>query len=260
MKNLLIDIGNTNIVIGYYDNSKKIVSFRIATDQNFTEDEYFLKIRSLLKDCKINLQKIDSLALSSVVPVLTKTFSHLRKKYFPKTRLINISHKSPLGLSFGTKKTSHIGADLLMNAYAAKKKYNRSCIICDFGTATTIQLVSKDGFFWGGAIVPGVITSAKTLFDSATELSQIELKKSEKIISLDTTEALRAGIINGSLFLVEGFIKEIKKKFASLDIFTIATGGLAQMICADSSLIDKIDKDLILDGLDLICSKGQVAP
>ena len=181
-KNFVIDIGNTNIVLGIYIGQDSEYFWRLKTDGNQTEDEYFSVINSLFADVSLSVNEIKNIAISSVVPTLTQIFSVMVKKYFPESSTKIVDVKLDLGLSFAVENPNFIGADLIVNAFAAKEKYQTNCIICDFGTATTVQLVGADGYFYGTAIIPGVKTSAKNLFQSASQLSEIKLQKSPYIL------------------------------------------------------------------------------
>ncbi len=249
--NLVIDIGNTHIVFGIFFNDNLLESKRIGTDRLKTEDEYYIILKNLLNDI-ISISDISKVVLSSVVPPLTRVFDHLINKYFLQKPII-VTYKTPLGLTFSVKNPEHIGADLLVNAFAAKQLYKKNVIVCDFGTATTIQLVGKDGYFYGTTISPGVITAADSLFLKASLLSNIRLEKPTKLLGTNTKEALLSGIIRGHAYSIDGFITDIKRKYNDLkDIITVATGGMAEMIFELSKNIDIVDKNLTLTGLNLI--------
>jgi len=253
--NMVVDIGNTHIVIGIYTNSEFQYSWRLNTDSTKTEDEYFSIIKQLADDRKLVQSQINKAAISSVVPEITRIFSHLIKKYL-KCDVEIVNAYSELGLKFPIDDPGFIGSDLIVNAFSAKEKYKTNCLICDFGTATTIQLVGKDGRFFGTIIAPGVITSAKNLFDSTALLSNIQLKEPKHLLGTNTTDALLSGIITGNSLMLNAFIKALKKEHKHLSpIKTIATGGIAELICKNSKEIDIIDKNLTLDGLNRICIK-----
>ncbi|MFO7896270.1 MAG: type III pantothenate kinase [Candidatus Cloacimonadales bacterium] len=254
-KNLVADIGNTHIVIGIFAENKVMHSFRLSTDKLKTEDEYFTLIHNLCQSAGFDLKKIKNFALSSVVPKLTRSFCHLSEKYFQLSPII-VDAYLDLGLSFPMSDPGFIGADLIVNAFAACEKYQCNTIICDFGTATTLQLVGKDGFFHGTIIAPGVLTSAASLFSSASKLSQIQLTSPPHILGTNTADALKSGIINGNQLMIDAMIKQIKQEYPTLlPLKTVATGGIAQLICQNSSEIDLIDKNLTLEGLNLICNR-----
>ncbi len=253
--NLVIDIGNTHIVVGIYTEGNLFHSWRLRTDKESTEDEYFAILRILFSEEKISFNDFNICALASVVPALTQVFAHLIVKYFG-CKIEIITGNSNLGLTFPMANPNYIGADLIVNAFAAWKKYKTNCLICDFGTATTIQLVGADGYFYGVSISPGVRTSANSLFNIASLLSNIGLQTPDKILGTNTKSALQSGIVLGNAFMVDGIIKKIRQDYKHLeDIKTIATGGIAKLICESTKEIEIVDKTLTLDGLQLICER-----
>ena len=253
--NMVIDIGNTHIVMGFYSGGTIVCSWRLSTDKSRTEDEYYIIIKNLAVGNEINFEEINKVAISSVVPELTHLFSHLTQKYI-KCPLQVVNAYTDLGLKYPVKDPGFIGSDLVVNAFSALKKYKTNCIICDFGTATTIQLVSADGNFYGTIISPGVITSAKNLFDSAALLSNIQLQAPDTLLGTNTKDALLSGIITGNEIMLDGFVKALKEQYKNLGkIITIATGGIAELICRNSKEIDVIDKMLSLDRLNMICQQ-----
>jgi len=253
MKNriIVIDIGNTNLVIGLYDDDQLLSSWRLFTDKSRTEDEYFIVISSLLLSIKEDLENIAIAVLSSVVPQLNRVIRKLFEKY-SNCRFIQVNSEMDLNLKFLTPDYSHIGADLLAIAYTSVHKYKTNTIICDLGTATTIQLTGKDGTFYGASIIPGVKSSSNILFEKASQLTDIKLERPKGILGLTTKDALLSGIINGHAFILDGFIRRIKEEYNLKDYKTIATGGIARLICSCSQEIEIVDDSLILDGLNLI--------
>ena len=253
--NMVVDIGNTNIVLGFYTKTELLYIWRLNTDKAKTVDEYFSIIKQLINDRKLELSQIKKVAISSVVPEITEIFSHLISTYI-KCDIAIIDAYSDLGLIYPVKNLKFIGSDLVVNAFSAKEKYKTNCIICDLGTATTIQLVGEDGFFYGTIIAPGVITSSKNLFNSTALLSSVQLKRPEHLLGTNTTDALLSGILTGNKLMLNGFINALKDEYKHLgSIKTIATGGIADLIYKDSKEIDIIDKNLTLDGLNFICCK-----
>lgn len=256
--NFVLDIGNTHIVAGLYFGSEIKFSFRLASDRLKTEDEYFATISSLLQQAEIAQNSISVAAVCSVVPDLTRVFDHLLNKYF-QCEVYIVNSSSSLGITYPMPDPAFIGADLVVNAYAAQRKYKQNCIVCDLGTATTIQLVGKDGYFWGTIIAPGVITSASHLFSKASKLANIKLQKPGNILGITTEDALLSGIVTGNAIMLDGFINKIKNEYKQLDnIIAIATGGIAELICSSSSEIDIVDKNLTLDGLNIYCNEKRV--
>ena len=254
--NLVLDIGNTNIIFGFYKESRLLSSWRFQSDTLKTEDEYYAMIKVIAADRELDLKKIKITAMSSVVPELTNTFLHLIEKYLD-CSCINVNAYTDLGLKFPVPDPGFIGSDLIVNAYSAINKYKENCIICDFGTATTIQLISKKGFFYGTAIIPGVITSTETLFKKASQLSGIKIKETPKIIGTNTEDALLAGILKGNSLMTDGFIDKIKEEYKNLtDIKVIATGGIAKLICKYTTKVDFVDPFLTLEGLNRVCNRN----
>jgi type III pantothenate kinase len=220
-----------------------------------TEDEYFSTINVLLENSSIECKRIDKLIISSVVPSLTRVFSHMAEKYF-ESELLNVTPYLDLGLKFPMSDPGFIGADLIVNAYAVKELYGKNCIVCDFGTATTIQLVGADGYFHGTIIAPGVLTASANLFQKASLLAAVQLKKPETLLGTTTETALQTGIVTANAIMLDGLIERIRAQYKDLgEIFTVATGGIAELICGECEHVDHIEKNLTLIGLNLIGNK-----
>ncbi|MCD4650746.1 MAG: type III pantothenate kinase [Candidatus Cloacimonetes bacterium] len=252
----VIDIGNTHIVTGVYTGNDLLFTWRVSTDKSRTEDEYFTIFQQLLEQHNQPVNEFELCVMSSVVPTLTRVFSHMIEKYF-QIRLLHVTPHSAIGLRYPMPDPGHLGADLVVNGYAAWKKYKKSCIICDFGTATTIQLVDADGYFHGTAIMPGVVSSSKSLVENAAQLSAIQLKKPQGILGTTTKDALLSGIINSHAWAVDSFIRKIRAEYSELGtIKAVATGGITPMICELIESIDIVDPTLTLDGLNLIGQSG----
>ncbi|MBN2828881.1 MAG: type III pantothenate kinase [Candidatus Cloacimonetes bacterium] len=249
---LVVDIGNTHIVLGCYLDGKLCANWRLHSDREKTSDEYFCQLQSFFSNTIKEEMSIEKVAMSSVVPELTRIFTHLVQRYL-ECPLIDVTGYTPLGMSFSIPDPSFIGADLIVNAYSAWKKYETNCIICDFGTATTIQFVDREGHFHGTAIAPGVQSSATGLFTKAALLTNIQLDPPEHLLGTNTKEALLSGIILGHVFLIDGFARKIRQQFKHLgEIKCIATGGISGLLVEKSEEIDIVDKQLTLDGLYLI--------
>ena len=251
--NLVIDIGNTHIVIGVYEKQELIHFWRLHSNTEKTEDEYFTSLYTLFQQVNISLHDIKKIAIGSVVPGLTRVFEHLSQKYLSaKLHLVNAY--SDIGLTFPAADPGFIGADLVINAFACLEKYDSHAIICDFGAATTVQLIGKNGYFYGTVIIPGVMTSVNNLYNKASLLSTVKLFSPKSILGTNTGDALRAGVVMGSAFMIDEIVRQIKKEYHSLDnIKVIATGGISKLISENSKEITIIDKNLTIDGLNLYC-------
>ncbi|MFA5498504.1 MAG: type III pantothenate kinase [Candidatus Cloacimonadia bacterium] len=250
---LVIDIGNTNIEIGVYSQAGIVCSWRINTNLNQSKDEYYATLDSLAKSSNINLQLTKLTAIASVVPDLSRIFNNLLRRHL-NTEIINVSANTPLGLTFPAKDPSFIGADLVVNAYSALHKYRTNVIICDFGTATTIQLIGNEGRFYGTVIAPGIIISSESLFNKASLLKSIQLETPKHTLGTNTKDSLLSGIITGHCLMVDSFIRRIKAEHSELsNIQAVATGGISTLLEKSLTEIDHFDKKLTLDGLYLIC-------
>jgi len=247
---LVVDIGNTNIVCGLYARQTLKWHARLQSSSKRTADEYYALLASLWND-HYQIGRIKYVTMASVVPELTRIWHHLFQKYL-QVNVVEINGYSPLGLSFKTADPGFIGADLIVNAYSAVHKYNATCIICDLGTATTIQLVTSSGQFYGTIIAPGLRTGASFLFDNAALLSEIELTAPQHLLGTNTRDALLSGIVGGHAFMIETYIKKIRSEHSEQSpIISIATGGIAELIKPMIPSLDFVDKTLTLDGLNL---------
>ncbi|MEK6681716.1 MAG: type III pantothenate kinase [Nitrospirota bacterium] len=253
---LAIDIGNTNIVLGVYENKKLLHHSRINTHPHRTSDEYRILIKSLLNSDSIDTKKIKGLIVSCVVPPLLAVFEEALKRYF-KVRPIIVNHKTSTGIKICYTNPKEVGADRIVNAVAAYHEFGGPVIIIDFGTATTFCIVSSKGEYLGGVIAPGVTISAEALFERASKLPAVELIKPKTIIGKDTVSSMQSGIIYGHAGMVDAIVERIKAEMKWKNPMVIATGGLVELIAPETKTIKKIRPSLTLEGLRLIYAKNQ---
>lgn len=259
---LAVDVGNTNVVLGVFNGGKLITSFRLATDNNRSADEYGIMIDQMFRHEGMDPADIDDVIISTVVPSLLFTLQHMCYKYF-KISPIVVETGIKTGLRIKCDDPRQIGSDRIANAVAAHYKYGGSLIVVDFGTATTFCAVTEDGEFLGGAIAPGIKTSAKSLFEKTAKLPNVDLELPKKMICKNTIENMQAGLIYGHMGLTEYIIEGMKNELVSDygksydDIKVIATGGMARMVETGVKCIDIIDKRLILEGLVMIYEKNK---
>ena len=246
---LAIDIGNTNIVLGAYDQEQLIASWRINTDPSRMPDEYAVLLDSLLGYAQRSLRDASAVVLSSVVPALTSTFEELAGQYC-KTTPIVVGPGIRTGIKILYENPREVGADRIANAVATLELYGGPAIVIDFGTATTFDAVTANGEYLGGAIAPGLIIAADALFSHAARLYRVELKRPKMAIGRNTGVSVQAGLIFGYIGLVEGLIQRFQQEMGPAHV--IATGGLAEVIAKESSLIEITNPLLTLDGLRLI--------
>lgn len=253
---LVLDIGNTNIVLGVYHNKDIITSWRISTDRKKTSDEYGMIVLQLFQHSNINPQDIDGAIISSVVPSVIYTVEHMCRKYF-KHNPLQVGPGIKTGMNIKYDNPKEVGADRIVNAVAAFDRYGGPCIIIDFGTATTFCAVSSKAEYLGGAICPGVKISTEALFQSAAKLPRIELVKPANIIARNTVNSMQAGIIYGYVGQVDYIVRRMKKELGTETAKVVATGGLARLIASESEEIQEINSLLTLDGLRIIYDLNQ---
>lgn len=250
---LVIDVGNTNTVLGLYDGDELIYDWRIRTVIGHTVDEYGMLIYNLYKSSRSKTKRIRSIngiIISCVVPPMLNILEQLSIKYFNiKPMIIGPGIKTGMPIFYDNPK--EVGADRIVNAVAAYHKYKRESIIVDFGTATTFDYISKKGEYMGGCIAPGIVISSEALFQRAAKLPRVEFSRPKTIITKDTISAMQAGIMFGYAGLVDGIVERIKAEVKT-DPLVIATGGLAKVVAEETKTIDKIEEMLTLDGLLII--------
>lgn len=252
---LVIDVGNTNTVIGVYENDKLTYDWRIRTIRDTTADEFNILANALFTDKGIDRSKIKKTVISSVVPSAVSILNAFCEKYLALTPLwINPDSVKKL-MPIRYNNPNEVGADRIVNAVAAYDKYETSLIIIDFGTATTFDVISEKGEYLGGAIVPGVMISAEALFQKASRLPRVELFKApEDVIGKDTIDSIKSGIIHGNAAMVDGMVERMTKEMGTSPR-VLATGGLAPLISGLSKSIEKVEQSLTLDGLRIISNE-----
>jgi type III pantothenate kinase len=247
---LAFDVGNTNIVIGAFQDETLITHWRIKTDIHRTRDEYGMVMSCLFNYSGLEMDKVKAVVISSVVPPLMQELELFILKYFAcKPLVVGPGVKTGLALKYDNPR--EVGADRVVNAVAAYHKYGGPLIIVDFGTATTFCVVNERGDYLGGAIAPGVVISTEALFARASKLPRVELVKPRSVIGKNTINSMQAGIIYGFVGQVEGIINRIKAEIEEKPL-VVATGGLAHSIAKETAVIDKVDDFLTLDGLRII--------
>jgi type III pantothenate kinase len=247
---LAIDIGNTNIVLGLYQGKKLITHWRLATQAERTSDEYGVIISQLIDYAGYRCEQISAIAVSCVVPPMLTTAQELAQKFFKVEPLI-VGPGIKTGMSILYESPKDVGADRIVNGIAAYEKYHDTCIIVDFGTATTIDLISKKGEYVGGAIAPGLSISLEALIQRASKLPRIEVVKPKEVVGRNTINSIQAGIFYGYVGLVDGIVKRIQDEFR-VRAKVVATGGLAPLVASECSSISEVDEFLTLEGLRII--------
>ena len=252
---LVIDIGNTNITLGIYDQDDLIGTYRLTTKMQRTSDEFGLMLLSFLHTSSINPEDIDDIIISSVVPKINYSFTNAIKKYIHKEPIF-IGPGIKTGIDIRIDTPSSLGADRLVDAAGAYYTYGGPCIVIDFGTATTYDVVTAKGEFIGGATAPGLGISANALSSQAAKLPEVEIQKPEKIIAKNTIKSMQAGTVYGYIGQTEYIIKKIKEEYGQ-NLKVISTGGLGRVISNETDEIDIYDADLTFKGLKLIYDRNK---
>ncbi len=248
---LAIDIGNTNIKYGIFDGENLKESFRVSSRISRTADEYGSVLVNLIEDKGIDKSKIDGIIISSVIPPLNYTICHMCEYFFNITPIM-VGPGIKTGLNVKVENPKEVGADRIVNSVSAYKKYGGPIVVIDFGTATTFNVIDKDGTLLGGVIAPGIKTALEGLVNNTAQLPMIELVSPKKAIAKNTETNMQAGIIFGFAGLTEKILNKIKKELNVTEIKVIATGGLGEIIAKEVKEIDKVDRTLTLDGLKYI--------
>lgn len=251
----VLDVGNTNIVLGVFEGDKLKHHWRMETNRHKSEDEYAMQVKSLFEHANITFSHINGMIISSVVPPIMASLERMCEKYFDLVPLI-VGPGIKTGLNIKYENPREVGADRIVNAIAAIKEYGSPLIIVDFGTATTYCYINEQKQYMGGAIAPGISISTEALYSKAAKLPRIEIVRPEGIIGKNTVASMQAGILYGYVGQVEGIVQRIKK-YSKMNPRVIATGGMADLIANESKAIDVVDPFLTLKGLQLIYQRNK---
>ena len=256
---LLVDVGNTNIVLGVQEGEKCIASWRLSTDVKKTSDEYAIQIIQLFNQNGLDSKLVTGIIISSVVPNIMHSLENaIRKCFSIEPIVVGPGVKTGINIKYDNPK--EVGADRIVNAVAVHELYSRPTIIIDFGTATTFCALMENGDYLGGCIVPGVKISSDALFERAAKLPRVELEMPKNIICKNTVNSMQAGIVYGYVGQVEYIVNKMKEEIKARtkeEPYVVATGGLANLINSNTDVIDEVNSDLTLEGLRLIYYKNK---
>ena len=251
---LTIDVGNTNITCGVFDEDVIVASFRITTKMPRTSDEYGMILYNLLEQNNIQPMDIGDAIICSVVPNVMHSLRGGLVKYFHITPII-VEAGIKTGIRIVTPNPQQIGADRIVDAVGAYEIYGGPVLVIDFGTATTYDFVDESGAFLGGITAPGIRISAKALSEDAAKLPEIEIKKPESILGKDTITSMQAGSVYGQIGQTEYIINKVKEEVGLENVKTVVTGGLGRIIANETTCIDIYDPNLTLKGIYRVYKK-----
>ena len=256
---LVLDVGNTNTVLGVFKEKELLVEWRLSTDAKKTADEYGIQVMQLFYQRNIKIEHIKGVIISSVVPNIMYSLEHMIRKYFKLTPMV-VGPGVKTGINVKYDNPKEVGADRIVNAVSAHEIYKRSLILIDFGTATTFCAISKDANYLGGTICPGIKIASEALFERAAKLPRVELIKPETVIGKNTVSSMQAGLIYGYIGQVDYIVNKMKSEMINMgeeEPFVVATGGLSKLISRDCTTIDEFHPYLTLEGLRMIYEKNR---
>lgn len=252
---LVLDAGNSSIVLGVYQEDQLSYHWRMGTDRHKTEDEYAMQVKAFFSHAGITFEQIEGIIISSVVPHIMFALETMCKKYFQLKPLV-VGPGLKTGLNIKYENPREVGADRIVNAIAAMDAYSVPLIIVDFGTATTFCYINEQGFYMGGAIAPGISIATEALYTKASKLPRIEITIPQNVVGKNTVAAMQAGIVYGFVGQVEGIVSRMKAQ-SKEEPLVVATGGMAHLIANESQAIDVVEPYLTLKGLYILYKRNQ---
>jgi len=251
---LVIDAGNTNIVFAVRDGDQWRGTWRIATDPQRTSDEYAVWLLTLLQHARLTPAEINGAVIGTVVPAALYHLRRLCRDWFSVEPLIARANLD-WGFEIKVDNPNEVGADRLVNAMAAHTRFGGPLVVVDFGTATTFDVVDRDGAYLGGAIAPGINLSIEALHRAAARLPRIGIGRPQSVIGRATVPAMQSGIYWGYVGLVEGIVARIAGEYGG-PLKCVATGGLAPLFAEGTHVLQHIEPDLTLDGLRMLAERN----
>jgi len=260
---LVVDIGNTNVSLGWFDypgdadgegTGTLAHHWRVGTRREHTSDEVGLILSSLFAQSQRSVSEVSDVIISSVVPPLLPIYERVSQKLFERPPLV-VGPGIRTGMPVRYENPREVGADRIVNAVAAYEMFGGPVIAVDFGTATTFDCVSADGEYLGGVIFPGMLTSLEALFERTSMLHRVEIARPRSVIGKTTTGALQSGLLYGTAGVVDSMVERIRKELGPARV--VATGGLAGLVSAESASIERVEPFLTLEGLRILYEKNR---
>lgn len=253
---LTVDVGNTNVTLGLFKEKELYCTFRMTTQMARTSDEYGVLIADMLEKKGIDTEDVEAVIVSSVVPKIMYSLTSGIVKYLGVTPMV-VEAGTKTGIKINRTNPREVGTDRIVDVVGAFEIYGGPCIVIDFGTATTYDLITEDGTFAAGVTSPGIRICAKALWNETAKLPEIEIKKPDSILGKDTISSMQAGIVYGYIGQTEYIIEQMKKESGLKNIKVVATGGMGRIIYENTDKIDVYDTELTLQGMRIIYEKNK---
>ena len=252
---LVVDVGNTTSVFGLFRGEDLVLDLRVSSEGQRTADEYAAMLLPLFQHSGIRAEQVESMMVSSVVPPVNRHLERFATRYF-QTKPMFVEPGLDAGIEIVYDNPNEVGADRVVNAVAAKARWGAPVVAVDFGTATTFDVVDETGAYVGGVICPGLVISAEALFARASRLWKVDVRKPQRVLAKNTSEAIQAGLYYGYIGLVDGILERLLEELPT-PCSVVATGGQAELIASGSRFIREVDPHLTLTGLRLICERNR---
>jgi type III pantothenate kinase len=252
---LALDAGNSNITIGAFEERQLISQWRLRTVHEQTSDEWGILLRNLFSPAGLDIEQVDGIIVSSVVPPIDSTLAAMTKRYFHREAMF-VGPRTDLGLTIRYDNPNEVGADRLVNGVAGFYKYGGPCVIVDFGTTINFDVVSRDAEYLGGAIAVGIGIAIDALFSRTARLPLVEFRPPKDVVGTNTVASMQSGLYFGAIGMIDGILERIIEKLGP-DTKLVATGGQAQMIVSGSRYLKVVDEHLTLEGLAMIWERNR---
>ena len=252
---LALDVGNTNVTIGIFENGQLADHRRLRTVRDQTSDEWGILLRNLFVLAKLDAARIQGIVIASVVPPLNPSLAEMSQRYFG-MEAVFITHLTDTGMPIRYANPEEVGADRIVNGVAAFHRYGGPCIVVDLGTAITFDAISRSGEYLGGVIAAGIGISVEALFNKTARLPFVAFQRPGAIIGANTVTSMQSGLYYGALGAIDGITERLIQELGA-DTRTIATGGQAALIAGDSRYLKQIDEHLTLEGIRLIWERSR---